>query len=137
MYFYMFYLYHKKVVNALAKIYIYPDRVKRLIKENGLTMRFFNEKFGKNRSFLSNVLSGSDSITDIQLSYLADKLNTTPEYLKGETDLKEKPATETGSGQKAQKLLELIQQMNDVNLDFMIQLGIQLLEKQQKETSHD
>lgn len=98
MYFYMFYLYHKKAVNSLAKIPILSDRVKSLIKENGLTMRFFNDMFGKNRSFLSNVLSGSDSITESQLSFLADKLNTTPEYLKGETDQKEKPATETGSG---------------------------------------
>lgn len=98
MYFYMFYLYHKKAVYSLAKIPILSDRVKSLIKENGLTMRFFNDMFGKNRSFLSNVLSGSDSITESQLSFLADKLNTTPEYLKGETDQKEKPATETGSG---------------------------------------
>lgn len=94
----MFYLYHKKAVNSLAKIPILSDRVKSLIKENGLTMRFFNDMFGKNRSFLSNVLSGSDSITESQLSFLADKLNTTPEYLKGETDQKEKPATEIGDG---------------------------------------
>lgn len=82
----------------MAKIPILSDRVKSLIKENGLTMRFFNDMFGKNRSFLSNVLSGSDSITESQLSFLADKLNTTPEYLKGETDQKEKPATEIGDG---------------------------------------
>ena len=61
MYFYMFYLLNKQVVIYLdKKSIIRADRIKALLKENGLTMKFFNDKFGKNRSFLSNVLSGSD-----------------------------------------------------------------------------
>lgn len=75
---------------------INADRVKSLLKENGLTMKYFNDKFGKNRSFLSNVLSGSDNIDESQIAILAAKLDTTPEYLKGETDIKEKPTARNG-----------------------------------------
>lgn len=77
------------------KTILKADRVRALLKENGLTMKFFNDKFGKNRSFLSNVLSGSDNIDEAQIEFLADKLHTTPEYLKGETDKKERPDTQS------------------------------------------
>lgn len=103
----------------MGKVSILPDRLKSLLKEQGLTMRYFNEQFGKNRSFLSNVLSGSDSITEIQLDFLAHKLNTTPEYLKGETDSKEKPATETGSGHNYD-LLDLLDQLSEDQRQMLI-----------------
>ena len=81
------------------KSIIRADRIKALLKESGLTMKYFNDKFGKNRSFLSNVLSGSDNIDETQIAFIAEKLNTTTAYLKGETDKKEKPA-----GNKADEL---------------------------------
>lgn len=34
-------------------------------------------------------MSGSDNIDESQIAILAAKLDTTPEYLKGETDVKE------------------------------------------------
>ena len=78
MYFYMFYLLNKQVVIYLdKKPIIRADRIKALLKENGLTMKFFNDKFGKNRSFLSNVLSGSDNIDAAQIEFLAEKPATT------------------------------------------------------------
>ena len=93
----MFYVFYKRVVFCLdKKPTINADRVKSLLKENGLTMKYFNDKFGKNRSFLSNVLSGSDNIDESQIAILAAKLDTTPEYLKGETDIKEKPTARNG-----------------------------------------
>lgn len=71
---------------------IVGDRLRCLLKENGLKMSYFNKQLGKNRSYLSNVLTGSDSIDDSSVEFIANKLHTTPEYLKGETDQKEKPA---------------------------------------------
>ena len=93
----MFYYYHKLVVLMLAKSTnrINGDRLRCLLKENGLKMSYFNNLLGKNRSYLSNVLSGSDSIDDLSVELIAEKLNTTPEYLKGETDKKEKPVANT------------------------------------------
>lgn len=119
MHFYMFYLLNKQVVIYLdKKSIIRADRIKALLKENGLTMKFFNDKFGKNRSFLSNVLSGSDNIDEAQIEFLAEKLNTTPEYLKGETDIKEKPATtqddELISALEDPQIMKLVKRLYDV-----------------------
>ena len=70
---------------------IIPNRLKELIKERGRTMAYFNRLLNKNRSYLSNVMTGSDRISDDDIKIIADELDTTPEYLKGETDVKEKP----------------------------------------------
>lgn len=119
MYFYMFYLLNKQVVIYLdKKSIIRADRIKALLKENGLTMKFFNDKFGKNRSFLSNVLSGSDNIDEAQIEFLAEKLNTTPEYLKGETDTKEKPAT-SKDDELDKEFSELIKQLSPEQMEII------------------
>ena len=119
MYFYMFYLLNKQVVIYLdKKSIIRADRIKALLKENGLTMKFFNDKFGNNRSFLSNVLSGSDNIDEAQIEFLAEKLNTTPEYLKGETDIKEKPAT-TQDDELDKEFSELIKRLSPEQMEII------------------
>lgn len=100
------------------KSIIRADRIKALLKENGLTMKFFNDKFGKNRSFLSNVLSGSDNIDEAQIEFLAEKLNTTPEYLKGETDIKEKPAT-TQDDELDKEFSELIKRLSPEQMEII------------------
>lgn len=60
--------------------------LKAALKKEGKTMRHFNERLGKNRSFLSNVLTGSEKITRDELQVVADGLGTTVEYLIGETN---------------------------------------------------
>lgn len=66
-------------------------KLKSMLKEQGLSMKYFNDMLGKNRSYLSNVLTGSDSISLEDLEKVADKLNTTVDYLTDKTDQKEKP----------------------------------------------
>lgn len=68
-------------------------KLKSLLKEQGLSMKYFNDMLGKNRSYLSNVITGSDSITLEDLEKVAEKLNTTVEYLTDQSDQKEKPTT--------------------------------------------
>lgn len=65
--------------------------LKAALKKEGKTMRHFNEKLGKNRSFLSNVLTGSEKITRNELQMVADGLGTTVEYLMGETNEPRRP----------------------------------------------
>lgn len=68
------------------------DRIRELLKEQGRSQKFLCDILGlKSRSFFSNVESGKTSITPERLLLIADALNTTPEYLNGETDIKEKP----------------------------------------------
>lgn len=71
------------------------DRIKHRAKEYGLTMKFLAQKINKYDGFLSCVRNGTDRIDDNELQVIADILHTTPAYLRGETDEKEKPATES------------------------------------------
>lgn len=74
------------------------NRVLQLAKEKGISQAFICGKLGLRRTYLSEVRMGKDSLPDDRLAVIADILNTTPEYLKGETDTKEKPAGESTDG---------------------------------------
>ena len=68
------------------------DIVLQLAREKGVSQAFICNKLGLSRNYLSEVKKGKTSLPDDRLAIIADILNTTPEYLKGETDIKEKPA---------------------------------------------
>ena len=74
------------------------DFVLHLAKEKGIRHAFICNKLGLSRNYLAEVKKGKTSLTDDRLAVIADILNTTPEYLKGETDTKEKPAGESTDG---------------------------------------
>ena len=81
-------------------------------------MKYLAEKIGKYPGFLSCVRNGTDRINDDELQVIADILNTTPEYLKGETDIKEKPATtqddELISALEDPQIMKLVKRLYDV-----------------------
>ena len=68
------------------------DIIKNLSKEKGWSLSFLASKLGLTASYFTDVKNGKTKISDDRLAAIADLLNTTPEYLKGETDIKEKPA---------------------------------------------
>lgn len=68
------------------------DRIKALAKEKGITLSFICAKIGTRRQFFADVKSGNSSISPDRLAQIAEILGTTPEYLRGETDIKEKPS---------------------------------------------
>ena len=68
------------------------DRIKEFAKSKGITMKFLCDCLGKRRSFLTDVRRGVDHIDINELSIIADKLNTTVEYLTDQTDDPAKPA---------------------------------------------
>ena len=74
------------------------DFVLHLAKEKGISQAFICNKLGLSRNYLAEVKKGKTSLTDDRLAVIADILNTTPEYIKGETDTKEKPAGESTDG---------------------------------------
>lgn len=89
---------------------IKTQHLKTALKSEGKTMRFFNNKLGKNRSFLSNVLTGSDKITRDELQVVADGLNTTMDYLLGLTDDPNPPTSTLADEAETheEKLLQLL-----------------------------
>ena len=66
------------------------DRIKILAKENGVSLSFLCSKLGKQRGYLKDIGLGKGSLSENQLALLAEALNTTPEYLHGKTDVKER-----------------------------------------------
>ncbi len=77
------------------------DRIKEMATKNGLQMKYLCSLIGKRSSFLVDVRNDKDHIDTNELSIIADKLNTTVEYLTGQTDDpacpdEKKPAAETG-----------------------------------------
>lgn len=68
------------------------DRIKKLAKQQGLTMKYFCDCFGKHRSYLTSIRNGNGHLDENEIQFIADKLNTTVEYLTDQTDDPAKPA---------------------------------------------
>jgi transcriptional regulator with XRE-family HTH domain len=68
------------------------DKIKGLAREQGKSIAYICSLLGKGRGFLNEVKYGKNSIEESELKIIADDLNTTPAYLKDETDEKNKPA---------------------------------------------
>lgn len=69
------------------------DRIKELSKKKGWSLSFLASKLGLTASYFTDVKNGKTKISNDRLITIADILSTTPEYLKGETDIKEKPTS--------------------------------------------
>ena len=62
-----------------------------LAKERGIKLSYLAGLFGLGRTYFQDVKKRNANIPDDRLFVIAEKLETTPEYLKGETNEKEKP----------------------------------------------
>ncbi|GFI56075.1 hypothetical protein IMSAG013_01128 [Clostridiales bacterium] len=82
------------------------DKIKSLANEQGIKLGFVCNQLGLTESFFRNVKKGKTKISDDRLITIAEILNTTPEYLRDETDQKEKP-TETDGLEEGTILLAL------------------------------
>lgn len=71
------------------------NRIIDLAKSKGISQAYLCSKIGMRRTYLGEVRNGHDRLTDDRINKIADILDTTPAYLRGETDEKEKPALET------------------------------------------
>lgn len=67
-------------------------KIKQRAKEKGISVAFICSQLGLGRGYLNDVEKSSGTIPDDRLSKIAEMLETTLEYLKDETDEKEKPA---------------------------------------------
>ena len=96
------------------------NKIKTLAKSKGITLSFICEKLNLHRSYLNIVERNKTDISIDRLEIIADILDTTVEYLRDETDFKEKPsfttdeelndlikAIESLKGKKRAKFLQL------------------------------
>ena len=77
------------------KLLVNINKIKTLAKEKGLKLKYICAEIGVSETYLGNVKSGKDRMTEQRLEKIADILNTTPEYLRDETDIKEKPSAKS------------------------------------------
>lgn len=92
------------------------NSIQALAKKQGISMKFLCDQLGKRRSFLSEVRLGKDRIHDNEIEVIASILNTTPAYLRGETDDPEPVWSEPikiSTTPDKQEMIDLILQMDD------------------------
>ena len=70
------------------------ERIKAMAKQQGITQTFLCKQIGKRATYLNEVKLGKDRIHDNEIEVIASILNTTPAYLRGETDDPEPPTAE-------------------------------------------
>lgn len=68
------------------------DRIKELAKQEGLTLKFFSDRFGKKQSYFGDIRNGKNRLDESELAFIADRLHTTTDYLTGATDDPLQPA---------------------------------------------
>lgn len=96
------------------------DRIVELAKERGIKLSYLAGLFGLGRTYFQDVKKRNANIPDERLFVIAEKLETTPEYLKGETDVKEKPSGNTTEGPitpKDQIINEIVKHLKSSSLD--------------------
>ena len=95
------------------------DRIRELAKQNDLPLAFLCRRIGVAMVYFNEIHKSDRDIPEDKLSVLADILCTTPAYLKGETDKKEKPAItpddELMAALKDPQIYKLVKQLNDAS----------------------
>lgn len=85
------------------------DRLDDLIESSGKKKKYLSERMGHAGRYLNDAKKQNTNIKGDDLRILAEELNTTPEYLTGESDEKEKPAHDSVD-ELEEEFLRLIRQ---------------------------
>lgn len=72
------------------------DRLEGMAKEQGVTKTHLCSLVGRPKYYLNDIKNKGLSVPESYIEAWSEALHTTPEYLKGETDVKEKTPAETG-----------------------------------------
>ena len=89
------------------------DKIKALAKEQGIKIKYLTQQLGISHTFFADAAKGKVKISDERLSIIADILNTTPEYLRDETDIKEKPLQKQELNEQDKEFIKLLHSVSD------------------------
>lgn len=105
------------------------DRLEERIKATGKKKVYLCEKLQKAPTYLRDAKKQNTNIKGVDLQILADELNTTPEYLTGESDQKEKSPTPNGVelSEAKKSLIEKIYLMDDDMIAALNSIADQVL----------
>ena len=100
------------------------NKIKELLKSQGRSLTFMYKVLNLPVGYLRDVKAKKTVLTDEGLQTIADFLNTTTEYLKGETDIKEKPPA---SAREIERQTEEL--LGKMSLEQLIELIAKATEK--------
>ena len=109
------------------------SRIKELAKSQGKSVAYICALMGQQRGYLNDVQNKNLSIPEDRLSAVALDLNTTVDYLLGNSDLKEKPTTDTGDELSIldKQLIDAMQGLSDDQKRFLLaQIEVTLKQEQ-------
>ncbi len=82
-------------------------RIKELAKEQGKSLSYICKQLNVANNYLTDVAAGRNQLKPDRLAQIAEILDTTPEYLRGETDIKEKPSLSEELSDEEYEMLRL------------------------------
>ncbi|MHB9143605.1 MAG: helix-turn-helix domain-containing protein [Paludibacter sp.] len=85
------------------------EKIELLINERGWSNTYFCKLLDKSRSWLTDMKRGKGLPDENTLALIADKLDTTSDYLLDKTDIKNKPDTEN-SNELTEKEISMVKQ---------------------------
>lgn len=97
------------------------DRTRELAKERGISLTFICKQLGLNNVYFIDREKAGREIPDSKLAVIAEVLFTTPEYLRGETEEKERPAAQAGGGSEIIPGYEKLNPENRTVIDHLIE----------------
>lgn len=100
------------------------DRFENLRAERGITKKYIADALSRKDTICQDWKKGKSTPNPMQLSIIADILNTTPEYLNGETDIKEKPTAEAMSFEDIKRAVK------SMSREELIELAIAIAQEQ-------
>lgn len=96
------------------------SRFEALRAERGITKKYIAEAISRTPTVCQDWKCGKSSPSDSQLEIIADILHTTPEYLQGYTDVKEKPTAGAVSFEDVVKAVKSMDREQLVKLAIII-----------------
>ncbi len=97
------------------------DRTRNLARERGISLTFICRQLGLNNVYFIDREKAGKEIPDSKLEVIAEVLFTTPEYLRGETEEKERPAAQAGGGSEIMPGYDMLSPENRSVIDHLIE----------------
>lgn len=101
------------------------ERIKAVAKQQGVTQTFLCKRIGKRATYLNEVKLGKDRIHDNEVEVIASILNTTPAYLRGDTDDPapvRSEAIKISTSPTKKELIDAINAMSDEQAELFLKL---------------
>lgn len=97
------------------------ERIKEQAKKNGWTMKYLSQRLGLTHCYFTDVKNGKTTLSTDRLNKIAQILNCSVEYLKGETD-EPTPSAQMAVSPNKQKLLDLIDALSEEQIKRFAEL---------------